>query len=302
MKQEADTFISQFIIKTLFLFACLCFLTNSMVAQSLYTKETCKERSGFEYGAIGGIYIAGNSSAEFYSAKPGNENYAQYVFDNKYWYDEIRELLDFNDTAFIREYPGKMGYSPAFSFGLFVQYNIDCKTGIYAQFYYVKLLAKDVITIEVDPKEYLTEPDIRLSPLRGVEERNLLDLGMTRAIGLSKTARLTLGAGISMNNTLVKEHSLYIADKKYNLVRVYGNQQYIPNGNQQAYDIRQGGIGFGIFATAGARIEFNPTVAIEPGVSFHYMKVNLFLENNKFIPQTNFYLKLIFRDLLNFNS
>lgn len=270
-------------------------------AQQLYSKEDCIKRSGFEYGGMGGIYIASNSTADFYSGKPTNENNVDYILNNSYWYEEIRHLLDFYDTIFVREYPERMGYSPAFSFGLFVKYDFNCRTGIYAQFYYAKLRANDVVTIEVDPKEYLTEPDIRLCPIRGVEERNLLDLGITHSIGMNKTARLTLGAGINMNNTLVKESAIYIGEKKYNMMRVYGNRPYVPNSNQQQYEIRQGGIGFGVFGSVGARIEFSPVVAIEPGFTTHFITVNL-KESAVFTPQMNFYLKIIFRDLLNFNE
>ena len=277
------------------------FTFSSVYAQELYSKEDCAKRSGFEYGGIGGIYIASNASADFYSGKPENENNVDYIFSNSHWYEEIRHLLNFYDTVFVREYPQKMGYSPAFSFGLFVKYDFNCRTGIYAQFYYAKLRANDVVTIEVDPKEYLTEPDIRLCPVRGVEERNLLDLGISHTVGLNKTARLVLGAGINMNNTLVKESAIYLGDKKYNMIRIYGNRPYIPNSNQQQYEIRQGGIGFGLFGSIGARIEFSPVVAIEPGFSTHYMMINL-EKKTGFSPQMNFYVKIIFRDLLNFSE
>ncbi|MGE5317256.1 MAG: hypothetical protein ACM3ME_04615 [Chloroflexota bacterium] len=279
----------------------LVLLTSNCVdAQSVYSKEDCKKASGFEYGGLGGIYMASDKSADFYSGKPGNENTVNYLFSNYYWYEEIRQLLNFYDTIFVREYPEKMGYAPAFSFGLFAKYNFNCNTGIYLQFYYVKLKANDVVSFEVDPKEYLTEPDIRLLPIKGVEERNIVDLGINHAFGMGKMARLTVGGGISMNNSLVKEHSLYVENKKYNLIQIYGNRPYVPGSSQQAYDIRQGGIGFGLFASAGVRMEFSPAVAIEPGFSLHYMNVNI-RENAGYTPEMNFYVRLIFRDILNFN-
>lgn len=267
-------------------------------AQDVYTGETCKERSGFEYGGIAGFYFPSNKTADFYSGKPGSENDVDYVFSNHYWYEELRKLLDFNDTIFVREYPGKMSYSPAFSFGLFASYNFNCRTAIYAQFYFVKLRANDVVTIEVDPpQDYLDEPDIRLCPIKGIEERNLLDIGVMHSIGMNKTARLILGGGLSMNNVLVKESAIYIAEKKYNLVNIYGNRPYVPGSNQQAYEIRQGGIGFGIFGSVGTRLEFSPAIAIEPGVSVHLMKVAL-EENAGFTPHFNLYVRLHFRDII----
>ncbi len=289
-------------MKKLLFISLFSFIVQLLYSQETYTKENCKERSGFEYGGIAGIYLPNNSTADFYSGKPENENDVNYIFKNSYWYEEMRHLLNFNDTAFVLEYPQKMGYSPAFSFGLFVKYDFNCRNGIYAQFYYAKLKANDIVTVEVDPpQDYLAEPDIRLCPINGVEERNILDLGYSYSFGKSKTARFTLGGGVSMNNTLVKENVIYIGEKKYNLVHIYGNRPYVPNSNQQVYEIRQGGIGFGAFATAGVRMEFSPAIAIEPGCSVHYMKVNL-EEDSKYNPEINFYVKLLFRDLLNLNN
>jgi hypothetical protein len=269
-------------------------------AQDKFTSEQCKLRTGFEYGAIAGIYVANNSTADFYSGRPGNENYVNYVFDNPYWYEELWKMDFFKDTAYVLAYPGKMGYAPAFSFGLFVKYDFNCKTGLYAQFYYVKLRSNDIVTVEVDPPiEALYERKIRHCPISGIEERNILDLGISHSIGLNRVSRLALGLGVSMNNTLVKEHSIYISEKQYNLMRIYGNNLYVPNSNQQIFQIRQGGIGFGMFASLGVRLEFSPVVAIEPGASIHFMNVNL-ESASTLTPQMNFYLKLAFRDLLRF--
>lgn len=261
----------------------------------------CFERRGLEYGVNAGFYFAGKETADFYSGKPENENNVNYVFNNEYWNDEIYLLLGAADTFFVREYPQNMKYEPSFSFGLFAKYDLNCRTGIYLQFTYAKLQAKDVVTIEVDPKDYLTEPDIRLCPIVGTEERNLLDLGINHAFGNNKIARILLGGGINMNNTLVKEHVLVIEDKPYNLVNQYLNNSYVPGGNQQSYEVRQGGIGFGIFGTVGARFEFSPAIAIEPGFAFYYKHIAI-EPNSGFTPHMSFYLKLCFRDLVSFSD
>ena len=294
-------------VSAVFLAIFLSGIGNNSRAQDLTyaSKEKCDERSGLEYGVVAGIYIPSGATADFYSGKDENENNVKYVFTNKYRYDEIWQLLGANDTFFIREFPEKMRYTPAFGFGLFVKYDPDCRTGIYLQFSYAKLRAKDVVTIEVDPPEYLTEPDIRLCPISGTEERNMVDLGFTRSFGHSKTARFTIGGGINMNNSLVKEHVIRIEDKlgmnnkSYNLVNVYGSNQYVPGGTQQAYDIRQGGIGFGIFGTVGARLEFSPAIAIEPGFTVYYKQIKIDPANG-FTPHFNFFVKLCFRDLISF--
>jgi hypothetical protein len=288
-----------------FLSACLSlFFPLLTAAQDHYysDEETCKSRSGLEYGGIAGFYIPGNGTADFYSGKPEKENNANYVFRNKYWYDEIYYMLNANDTVFIREYPENMRYNPAFSFGLFAKYDLNCRTGIYLQFSYAKLRARDMISVEVDPPvDYLAEPDIRLFSIYGTEERNLVDLGFTHAFGNSRVARFTLGGGVNMNNTLVEESALRIEEKVYNLVNVYGTRPYVPGGTQQAYEIRQGGIGFGVFGTIGARFEFSQAIAIEPGLTVYYKQINLESARG-FYPQYNFFVKICFRDLLTFSD
>lgn len=275
-------------------------LTNAQ--NYLYSnKEDCKSRSGIEYGGIAGFYFAGNGSAGFYSGKKGNENNAEYIMNNKYWYDEIFLLTRANDKVVILEYPEKMKYNPAFSFGLFVKYNVDCHKGFYLQFHYAKLTAKDVITFEVDPPiDYLAEPDIRLYPVIGTEERNMVDLGYNYIFGDKPASRLFIGGGINMNNTLVKESVLRIEDKPFNMVNVYSSgQSYIPGAALQSYEFRQGGIGFGVFGTLGGRFEFNEAVAIEPGISVYYKYINL--ESYKgFYPQFNVFVKICLRDLVSF--
>ncbi|MBW6491790.1 MAG: hypothetical protein K0B15_11425 [Lentimicrobium sp.] len=263
--------------------------------------EECLKRSGIEYGGIAGFYIPGNGTAGFYSGKPENENNANYILKNKYWYDEIYQRVGAYDTIFIREYPEKMKYNPAFSFGLFVKYAINCRSGFYLQFHYAKLTAKDFISFEVDPPiDYLAEPDIRLYPVIGIEERNMVDLGYSHAFGNNPVSRFIIGGGINMNNTLVKESVLRIEDKPFNMVNRYSSgQTYIPGAAQQTYEFRQGGIGFGIFGTLGGRFEFSPAVAIEPGIAVYYKKINLEAYNG-FYPQFNIFVKLCFRDLVSF--
>jgi hypothetical protein len=265
-------------------------------------KEECLSRSGFEYGGFAGFYLPGKGSAGFYSGKPDQENNASYIFKNKYWYEEIFYNLDANDTVFIAGYPDKVKYTPSFEFGLFFSYNFNCHTSLYFQFSYVKLQIKDILSVEVDPPiDYLAEPDLRLFGIRGEEERNILDVAVNHYFGNNPVFRPMIGIGINMNNTLVKKHVLRIADKDYNLVNIYGNRPYIPGGTQQGYDIRQGGIGFGVFATVGARLEFSKLVAIEPGFTFYYKQINL--ESAKgFYPQYNLFVRLCFRDLISFND
>jgi len=290
------------LLEVLLVAALLSLFTGASAQMYDYSiKEDCLSRSGFEYGAVAGFYLPGKGSAHFYSGKPGEENNVEYIFKNKTWYEEIYRNLDAHYKVYIKGYPDNIKYTPAFEFGMFFSYNFNCRTSLYFQFSYVRLLVKDIITLQVDSITYLAEPDIRLFGIRGEEERNILDVAVNHYFGNSPVIRPMIGLGINMNNTLVKKHVLRIADKDYNLVNVYGNRPYIPGGTQQGYDIRQGGIGFGVFATVGARLEFSKLVAIEPGFTFYYKQINL--ESAKgFYPQYNLFVRLCFRDLISFND
>ncbi len=92
-----------------------------------------------------------------------------------------------------------------------------------------------------------------------------------------------------------------LTEKDYNLVNIYGSNSYVPGGTQQGYEMRQGGIGFGIFGTLGVRLEFNPLIAIEPGFTYYYKQIML-EPGNGFTSHMNFYLRLCFRDLISFSQ
>ena len=139
----------------------------------------------------------------------------------------------------------------------------------------MKLKANDVIVFEVDPKEYATEPDLRLFPMRGVEERVYADIGLKRTY--IKTDKLSwfLMGGVNVNSTKVKQCSFYVENKEYTMINLYGINGYVPNSNSQTFPVYQGGVGVGMFAGAGATLTFAGSICIEPGITAHWLMVNL---------------------------
>ncbi len=82
--------------------AFFCLNMGTKAQESDYKNpEDCLDRRGLEYGGVAGFYFAGQTTAGFYSGKPENENNVGYVFKNKYWYDEIYQLLGAVDTFFV---------------------------------------------------------------------------------------------------------------------------------------------------------------------------------------------------------
>ena len=262
------------------------------VAAQISAVEQESKYNKFEYGVHTGIFIASNSTAQFYSGMPGNENSAEYIFENEYWYNEIMLSLNAHTSVKIEGYPQKMKYNPTLGFGAGFRYNMSERYSLNIQFYSLKYKVKDFITVEVDPKEYLTERDIRYCPVIGTEERVALDIGLTRTMTDNPVANLIVGAGLSMNSTMVKQSSIFIGNTEYNMIRIYGNRPYVPNSNLPQFEIRQGGVGFGFYGNVSIKLRLSDYVSAEPGIGSSFQQ-NMIVESAGLKYQLSIYLKLM---------
>lgn len=248
--------------------------------------------TGWDFGMNFGYYIPSAFQAKFYDGSPENINNINYVFKNKFYRDQIRNSLNASDTFLISAMPQNMRYTGAFSIGLYFRRTFDKYFGFSVQFDYSKLHANDFFQLEVDPNIILTEPDLRLFPIWGIEERVNIDLNFSKYFHAHNEIMVPfLEAGININSTRVKENMIQINDLKYSLVDVYLNGTYVPGVQQTQYNIQQGGIGWGVSAGGGLRLIFSEAVSIDPGFSVYYQKINL--ENyDQFRPGFLFYVRL----------
>jgi len=230
----------------------------------------------WDLGLNFGLYMPSNYHAKFYDGSASNVNNINYVFDNKYWYQDIYNELNAADTVLVLELPGNMRYRPAFQVGIYFRRTFDNLMGFSLQFDYSKLYASDKFTMQVDPDYIATEPDIRIYDIWGVEERINIDILFSRFFKLDNPMYMPFfEAGLNVTSTKVKEHKIKIEDLQYSLVDVYLNGSYVPGMTQNEYDIYQGGIGFGFTAAAGIKLRFNKQVSIDPGIRIYYQNINL---------------------------
>ncbi len=243
--------------------------------------EYITDGRGWSFGLNVGVYYPSKNTANYYNGNSSNENNAAYVMSNYYRYQEIFTALEAHDSISIAGLPGNMHYQPAMQPGLYAQYSFNPHLALVIEFNYMRLKANDVITFDVDPpQDYLGNHDLRLFPMRGVEERVYADIGIKQ--NYPKTEKLSwfVSGGINVNSTKVKKSSFYVDDtyqveKEYSMINVYGNNGYIPNSNMQTYNVYQGGIGVGMFAGAGASLKFAGNIIIEPGITAHWLMVKL---------------------------
>ena len=195
----------------------------------------------------------------------------------------------------------RLKYDPAMMIGFFVSIRNARNISFFAQFNYVKLQTKDVFTIEVDPATYLTFPDLRLYQIFGTEERTLIDLGIARYYDWGENLEAYVEGGLNLSSTNVISSKIKIEDLEYSLVNVYLNQNYVPNAQTTEYNIKQGGIGYGLFFGSGIKLYFNESLSLDPGFNIYFKKINL-NGYQKFTFHYNFFIRFTFKDLFQENN
>jgi hypothetical protein len=260
----------------------LCLLVLSALsglplkAQSdMEVTETSSDGKGWSFGINIGMYYPSKATAAYYNGKSNNVNNAAYVMSNEYWYDDIYNALGAHDTVFVEGLPDNMRYNVAISPGLYAQYSFNPKLALMIEFNYMRLKSKDVITFEVDPIASVgTNPDLRQFPINGSEERVYGNIGLKRTYPKSDKLSYYISGGLNINSTTVRKSSFYVVETEYDMIDNY-DQGYVPGAGHQTFNVYQGGLGFGIFAGAGAAFIFGNGIVVEPGLSANWLMVKL---------------------------
>lgn len=248
--------------------------------------------TGWDLGMNFGFYVPAAYHARFYDGSATNVNHISYVFGNKYYYDQIRNSLNSSDTFFITGMPSNMRYTSTFSVGLYFRRTFENKLGIAMEFNFSKLKAEDFFQIQVDPNIILTEPDLRLFPIWGMEERVNINLLFSKYFPSKNSLYVPFfEAGLNINSTRVTENKIKINDLEYSIVDVYLSGSYVPGVQQTQYDIRQGGIDLGLAAGGGVKLVFNKNISIDPGIQLLYQKIKL-EAYERFKPGLVFFVRL----------
>lgn len=294
-------------LTTIFLISILSVF--GQVRQERFTEEEKNwseyNLTGWRFGINMGMYFADKSAAQFYSGLPQNENNIAYILNNYYWYEDVRQELNSRDiikgeskvppawTGAYNEwraiynvpsgdedqwwiyYPETMKYDASISVGFYAKYNFNNTTGIFVQSNYVKLKTSGVFQMVIDSITGFSEPALRPGYIVGEEERINIDLGISKFYRTGQMTSVFIETGLHMNSTQALMNRIQIGNKEFSIVDVYLNQNYVPNTNVTAYNIYQGGIGFGIFLNGGIKFILSESISIDPGVELYWTKINL---------------------------
>lgn len=264
--------ISFFLI-LLFLLA-ECVTAKAQNTEEPESKEYINDGKGWVFGLNFGMYYVSKRTAAYYNGSSTNENNVDYVLSNYYWYQDIFHALGAHDSIAVAGLPMDMHYKMTVQPGIYLQYCFNPAMSLIIQFNYMKLKAEDVIIFEVDPKTYPTEPDHRLYPIHGIEERIYADIGIKRTFPKSNKFSYFFLGGLNVNSTQVKKSSFWVEEVEYSMIdNIEGS--YNPTGNYQTFNVYQGGIGLGMFAGVGTTFTFPSGYVAELGITSHWLMVNL---------------------------
>lgn len=235
------------------------------VSISLFAQEDTTNL-GWKVGLNVGMYQANNYAANFYNGSEDNLNKISLITENFYHYQNIYDILDAADTLFVSGIPTNMKYDPAVAIGFVIRNNFRDDFAWFLQFNQVTLTARDLYTIEVDPKDFATEPDLRSFSVWGKEQRYMIDFGFSKEFPLENRYRAFIDLGVTLTNHKVVENKILVHDKEFSIINIYGNKPYVPNSGMQAYTIEQGGLGYGGFINSGIKLYVNDFFSIDPMV------------------------------------
>lgn len=239
------------------------------------SEEVTYDGKGWVFGLNFGVYYTSKKTAGYYNGNLNNENNVGYVMNNYYWYQDIFHAMGAHDTVQVYGLPQNMHYKLSMQPGIYMQYCFSPTLALLIEFNYMKLKTEDVIVFEVDPPiDYAAEPDLRLYPIHGAEERIYADIGLKHTIPKTERYSYYYMGGLNVNSTQVKKSSFYVEDVEYSMINNIDGS-YVPGGNYQTYNVYQGGIGLGGFAGAGVTLTFPSGIAAELGITSHLVMANL---------------------------
>ena len=278
----------------LFISVVLVFLLSADIhafALRISDDSTAQNRA-WSFGINCGAAFANKYQANFYNGAEGNENEISLIFNNQYYRDEIRQVI--NDTFAIDGMPTGMKYKPAFCVGMYIKKNFNNHFGAFVQFNYSKFTAEDLFTLKIGATSQTQAfPNLKNYPIWGKEDRINIDIGASYEFPLDEKIFGFVEVGFNLNNTKVRENKIAIENLEYSIINIYGNQYYIPNTQLQEYPVRQGGIGLGAFLSPGVKFQFSEHVAVDLLGSIYWAKINL-MHYNTFRLHYNVMLRFVF--------
>lgn len=274
-------------IVCLLLLLLLVFPGKGLLAHSLKTSpeqamqaKSPEPAAHWVYGLSLGGYWASQATANYYNGS-GEHNLEEALF-RFYNYNRVATALGV-DSFFLHQLPQDMRYRPAMQVGLFGGLAFPGGLTIMGAFNYTRLQVADRFTVALKKYSPTSEPVLVLGDIRGIEERIDIRLGLQYTFVRDTYIHPFLEAGMSITDIKVIENRAALAGVSLN----------IRNLQNELYQERDYGIGFGAFGGAGIRFEVTESLYFQWAATVNITQVNLG-EYTQMQPQFSTFLRLFF--------
>ena len=243
---------------------------STVCTLSFAQKDTSNLRDkGFDFTIGGGIFFGSKYNAAYYSGKPNNECPLNYVFNNKYWYDEINQKVKENyhyidDSVYLKDYPDNVEYKVSMSISLGAKYKFNKNWGLSLNYTFARLTAVAPFFLYFNAPPNNDRYDYVKEQLVAKENRSMIDLSVSCLFHPHKILKPFVEMGIQFNYVRVKSFNAYIEGTPYNLLDIYGGANYVPGGQFVENKPLYGGAGYGLVAAVGLKMAFNKYISLDP--------------------------------------
>ncbi len=237
------------------------------------------------YGLSFGGYFANPSTANYYngSGEHSVETALNRVHNRDRLINNVDEIID---TFEVGELPQNMRYNPAMQLGFFGGINFSRSFTVMGEFNYTRLTAADKFTLITDKFTSTSEPYRLLSDIYGVEERIELRLGFQYTLYTDSYIHPFIESGLNITDTKVVENRVTISGIQFNIREI----------RTDYYNVRDYGMGFGIYTGVGLNFEVSDKLNFRMGGSVSLSQINLG-DNNEIKPQYTAFLRLNLNEL-----
>ncbi|MEG1556553.1 MAG: hypothetical protein RR356_07515 [Bacteroidales bacterium] len=259
--------------KIIVIIVCVLLPFLGAAQHGMIKKDSSWHSKGFDFMMGGGIYFGNKYNAGYYNGSANNECNLNYIFGNKYWYDDINKVVIgknpfISDSVFLGEIPLDMSYKPSMNITFGVKYKLNKNWGISLMYSFSRLIASDVFTLNYKMPPGNLRPGYLLEHLIGKENRSTFDLSVCYLFHPHYIVKPFLELGLQFNYVDVQSFYALIEDKEFNLLDPYGGENYVPGTQMTIYNTKFGGPGFGLSLCAGLKIAFSKYVSIDPTFYF----------------------------------
>lgn len=237
------------------------------------------------YGISFGGYFAHSSTANYYNGS--GEHSVEAALNRKHNRDRlIGQIPEIIEEFEIGELPLSMNYQPAVQIGFYGGFNFSESFAVVGEFNYAKLSVSDRFTIFTDKYTSTTEPYRLLADIFASEERIDLRLGFQYTRLTQSYIHPFMESGLSITDTKVLENRVNVDGLIFNIREI----------RTDYYDLRDYGMGFGIYTSLGVRMDVSEQFNFRLGGSINYSRINLG-SNNEIRPQYTLFFRLNLHDV-----